>query len=69
MLGYKKEQRVKYERHSDHVVLDVQMDNIVLVVQVNSECERSEPQNVVMAILATEGANDEGLDIQEGTLA
>lgn len=69
MLGYKKEQRVVYERRSGHVVLGVQKDNNVLVVQVNSECERGELRDVLMAILGPEGAADAASDIQGGTLA
>lgn len=56
VLGYKKEQRVVYERRSGQAAFDVQMDNNILVVQVNPECVRGEPRDVIMAILATESA-------------
>ncbi|GAB9477897.1 unnamed protein product, partial [Globisporangium polare] len=44
------------------------MDNNVLIVQVNSECARGGPMDVVMAVLAGESAAEPSPDVQVGTL-
>ncbi|GAB9476474.1 unnamed protein product [Globisporangium polare] len=67
-LVYDGNRRVLASRSPGAVAFEVTMDNNVLIVQLNSECARGGPMDVIMAVLAGESAAEPSPDVQVGTL-